>query len=214
MIRAVVQVEGGAVMTLGYEGDVAFGEHLNTFPDPVLFNLLGSASAPGNQNTIDRELDEFVEYVIYRDDVEVGRTSEMTYVDQLPGESGTYTYQIAADFHEGISEMTEPVDIVYEFDFVTGEITGVPSAWAITRTYPNPFNPTVHIVLAVPRAAQVEATIVNVLGQQVATLHNDQLKAGFNTLTWSAQNHPSGLYFLQVNSSDGFRSAKKLMFIK
>ncbi len=213
MVRATVELEGGVMMTLSYsDGDVQV-EQADVTTNPELVNMVSLAGVPAN-HSVENELDEFVEFAVYRDDVEVGRTSEMTYVDQLPQESGTYTYTVQAVFDEGTSDLSDPVDVVYDYDYVSEEMTGVPSVWSIARTYPNPFNPTVNIVLAVPRTAQVEATIVNVLGQQVATLHNDQLKAGYHTLNWSAHNHPSGLYFVQVNSADGFTGVKKLMFIK
>ncbi len=160
------------------------------------------------------ELDEFLEFSVVRDDVELGRTTDLTYVDQLPDSSATYVYMVRAVFHEGNSDFSDSAEVIYDYNFVLEELNGIPSTWTIERAYPNPFNPTVNIVLAIPQVVHVEATISNVLGQQVAILLDDQMEAGYHTLSWSAQNFPSGLYFLRVNSADGFTDVRRLIFVK
>lgn len=59
------------------------------------------------------DLDEFIDYIVYRDSVEIGRTDSTTYMDQLPG-FGTYTYTVTAYYDEGESDPTNPATVQYD----------------------------------------------------------------------------------------------------
>ncbi|MBD3165892.1 T9SS type A sorting domain-containing protein, partial [bacterium] len=91
---------------------------------------------------------------------------------------------------------------------------GIPTEWAVHSIYPNPFNPTVNIVVAVPELAQVNVTIYDVLGRQVAQLQNDVMQPGYHYLNWQATGKPSGMYFVRVSAESGFHQIRKMMFVK
>jgi hypothetical protein len=90
---------------------------------------------------------------------------------------------------------------------------GIPTEWAIQSIYPNPFNPTVNVVVAVPEMANVSVTIYDVLGRQVAQLQNDVMQPGYHYLNWEATG-PSGMYFVRVSNDKGFQQIRKLMYVK
>ncbi|MBD3166212.1 T9SS type A sorting domain-containing protein, partial [bacterium] len=91
---------------------------------------------------------------------------------------------------------------------------GIPTEWALHSIYPNPFNPTVNIVVAVPELAKVNVTIYDVLGRQVAQLQNDVMQPGYHYLSWRASGLPSGMYFVRVSEEHGFQAIRKLMYMK
>ncbi|WP_114985283.1 T9SS type A sorting domain-containing protein [Cyclonatronum proteinivorum] len=68
--------------------------------------------------------------------------------------------------------------------------------------YPNPFNPTSLIEYTLPAEAQVRIDVFNVMGQRVATLVNDRLRAGVHTATFDGSRLASGLYIarMQLNN--------------
>ncbi|HXF99747.1 MAG TPA: T9SS type A sorting domain-containing protein, partial [Bacteroidota bacterium] len=107
---------------------------------------------------------------------------------------------------------------------VEGQPEGVPTVFALEHNYPNPFNPTTQISYALPKQSFVTLKVYNVLGQEVATLVNEQQGAGFVTAKWDGRNSigqsvGSGVYFYRIEAhpTDGsapFVSSKKMMLVK
>ncbi|MBK6764993.1 MAG: T9SS type A sorting domain-containing protein [bacterium] len=74
--------------------------------------------------------------------------------------------------------------------------------FVVSPAYPNPFNSSVHIALSVPVADRITALIYDRLGRAVATLADNQpFASGITLLSWNAQAHAAGTYFLRVESS-------------
>ncbi len=64
----------------------------------------------------------------------------------------------------------------------------VPTEFSLEQNYPNPFNPTTKIQFSLPVNSDVKLTVYNMLGQEVATLLNEQKSAGTHTLQWNSSN--------------------------
>jgi flagellar hook assembly protein FlgD len=100
----------------------------------------------------------------------------------------------------------------------------LPTGFALAQNYPNPFNPTTSIQFSLPAAANVTLKIYNVLGQEVATLVNEQRGVGTFEAVWNGRNSAgnqmaSGMYFynLIATSTDGkntFTNVKKMLLLK
>lgn len=160
-----------------------------------------------------RELDDLTGFQVMRNDAEIGVTLATTYTDTLP-DYGTYNYSVVAQYDEGDSEpATATVD--WESNGVAeNPWTGIPTEFAISEAYPNPFNPSIHVVLAVPRTGRVTARVFDILGRQVATLTDGLATAGYHRLVWQPNGLPSGMYFLQMQSATGFVATRKITFMK
>ncbi|MEX0597010.1 MAG: T9SS type A sorting domain-containing protein [Candidatus Paceibacterota bacterium] len=89
----------------------------------------------------------------------------------------------------------------------------LPQDYSLLQNYPNPFNPTTQIRYGVPKAAEVELTVFNMLGQEVSTLVNGKLSAGWHTTTFDGSGLSSGFYIYRIKAGE-FVSTKKLMVIK
>jgi len=99
-----------------------------------------------------------------------------------------------------------------------------PAAFALHANYPNPFNPTTVIRYDLPEASTVKLSIFNVLGQEVATLVNANLEAGYHSTEWNTENAggmslPSGVYFYRIHASSiatgqEFSQINKMVLIK
>ena len=98
-----------------------------------------------------------------------------------------------------------------ESDFV--EIA-LPNHPKIHELYPNPFNPVLSISFSIPSEGNTTVTVYNMMGEKVVTLmDNVYAKAGFHDLKWNASEYPSGMYFIQVQTSSVI-DTKKALFIK
>ena len=89
----------------------------------------------------------------------------------------------------------------------------LPTEYALEQNYPNPFNPVTIISYSLPKTSLVQLKIFNVLGQEIATLINEEIPAGTYELTWYAAHLPSGVYFYRLKAGD-FISVKKMLLLK
>jgi hypothetical protein len=87
-----------------------------------------------------------------------------------------------------------------------------PSSFTLSN-YPNPFNPSTRIEFELDHAARVSLKIMNVLGQEVATLVNDQQLAGRHTVEWQADSQPSGIYFAVLQAGE-VHQVRKMILMK
>jgi photosystem II stability/assembly factor-like uncharacterized protein len=113
--------------------------------------------------------------------------------------------------------------VVGKKSFVEGNNAGialVPSSMKLYANYPNPFNPETVIRYTVPDASAsytVTLKIFNVLGQEIATLVNEQKSVGYYEVKWNALQQSSGIYFYQLSITDGsktFQDIKKMVLMK
>ena len=100
----------------------------------------------------------------------------------------------------------------------------LPTDYALSVNYPNPFNPSTTIEYALPEPSKVTLKVYNVLGQEVATLVNEHLNAGYQSVTWNATANSgitlaSGMYIYRlqaVSTTSGreFTKVKKMVLLK
>ena len=93
----------------------------------------------------------------------------------------------------------------------------IPAKFALSDNFPNPFNPSTTMEIAVPKAGLVTASIYNILGQRVFT-HTKEYRPGYHRFTWdgvTAGGHhaPSGIYFLNAAYQDK-SELKKMVLIR
>ncbi len=59
----------------------------------------------------------------------------------------------------------------------------------------------------------VSLKIFNIIGQEVATLVNENLSAGNYSFNWNANDQPSGIYFYNLQTGK-FVETKKMILLK
>jgi len=89
----------------------------------------------------------------------------------------------------------------------------VPKFFALYQNYPNPFNPTTTIRFNLKEDNHVTLKVYNTLGQQVATLIDKPMTAGYKGVVWDASNMPSGTYIYRLEVGD-YRQIKEMTLIK
>ena len=94
---------------------------------------------------------------------------------------------------------------------VTTEV--VPTSFALHNAYPNPFNPVTNLKLDLPLEGFTSVKVYNLVGQNVATLVDGYMDAGYHTITWNASNMPSGMYLIRAEVGSNV-STQKVMLLK
>jgi hypothetical protein len=89
----------------------------------------------------------------------------------------------------------------------------VPTEFSLWQNYPNPFNPATTIVFDIPSHAVVSLKIYNSIGEEVATLLNEELPAGSYKQVWEADRVAGGAYFYRLTSGD-FVQTKKMILVR
>ena len=89
----------------------------------------------------------------------------------------------------------------------------VPGDFAISAAYPNPFNPTTQMTLALHTQADVSVKVFNMAGQLVDVIAEGQMDKGSYSLTWDAANVSSGVYFIKTEVGSVVQN-QKIMLIK
>ena len=84
----------------------------------------------------------------------------------------------------------------------------------LQQNYPNPFNPVTHISYTIPATLPVTLKIYDTLGQQIATVVNEQQSIGTHTISFDATALASGIYFYKLQAGDRLTEMKKMMLIK
>ena len=98
------------------------------------------------------------------------------------------------------------------------EEINIPVDYILYEAYPNPFNPSTTIRYELSKQSFVEIRIYDLMGRMVNRLVNSEVKAGFHSLKWNAEDFkgisvPAGVYFYSISVGD-FSQNKKVLLLK
>jgi hypothetical protein len=91
---------------------------------------------------------------------------------------------------------------------------GLPQKFSLKQNYPNPFNPSCVIQYALPERSQVILKVYNLLGQEVATLVNEDQPAGYYDKQFDSNGLTSGIYIYRIVTSSGFSMTRKMLLLR
>ena len=97
----------------------------------------------------------------------------------------------------------------------------IPITFRLLQNYPNPFNPRTTIKFGIPAGLNdqlVTLKIYNILGQEINTLLNVKMPAGYHEVLWNScdtQNRQvaSGVYFYSI-SCGTFKETRKMVLLR
>jgi hypothetical protein len=91
----------------------------------------------------------------------------------------------------------------------------LPKHFEFGGAYPNPFNPSTSFDFALPRMAEVNVDVYNVLGQKVMTLvENKLMNAGYHSISLDGSYLASGIYLVNANLGSNYRKVNKVILFK
>jgi Secretion system C-terminal sorting domain len=108
---------------------------------------------------------------------------------------------------------------VFWTDSIQLIVTGVdedelqPLTYQLEQNYPNPFNPSTTFRYSIPTQSKVVMKVYDILGNEIATLMDEEKPVGTYELTWNAANLSSGIYFYQLKAGN-YVETKKMILLK
>jgi len=99
--------------------------------------------------------------------------------------------------------------VFYNPSTTVRQVDGTPQVFQLEQNYPNPFNPVTTIQFALPKTGFASLKVFDLLGREVATLINSEIKSGSHQVIWNASGFASGVYFYRLEAGS-FYSVKKL----
>lgn len=185
--------------------------------------------APVNNSTINTlipvlEWDSLITAFDYR--LELGRDSAFTNsllyqivpqkTFQVPigllSSDSTYYWRVRTATNGGVSPWSE----VFSFEIIITDVKDekqIPTEFTLLQNYPNPFNPSTSIKYRVSSISNVSLKVYDVLGNEVATLVNEEKSAGSYEVNFNAAGLSSGIYFYKLQAGS-LVETKKMILIK
>jgi len=112
------------------------------------------------------------------------------------------------------SNETRHFTVALDFMYVEQYSVNIPTEFGIDAVYPNPFNPTITIVVGLPSVSKLDVRVYNLLGEEVAKLADGRFNEGFHDFTFDASLQPSGIYFIRAAASGKMEQIKKIVLLK
>lgn len=81
----------------------------------------------------------------------------------------------------------------------------------LSQNYPNPFNPSTLIRFSVVESSFVSLKVFNVIGEEIATLVNQELGNGVYEFEFNAKNLSSGIYFYTLRAGENVKTMKMML---
>ena len=106
----------------------------------------------------------------------------------------------------------------YHYNFLNINDASIPGRYKLFQNHPNPFNPITTLQYDLPEDVNVKIMIYDLMGREVKTLVNNQLSAGYKSVSWNAKNNlgqpvSAGMYLYRISAGD-FQSVKKMVLLK
>jgi photosystem II stability/assembly factor-like uncharacterized protein len=145
---------------------------------------------------------------------------DTSYIDSdiEPGKTYHYRIKVINDSTESfysnvVSVRTTVTDIENH--------SSIPMEYSLSQNYPNPFNPSTKIKYSIPFTTDAGNTtqrnttlkIYDVLGNEIATIVNENQPPGNYEYIWNTNNISSGVYFYVLRSGT-FKQTKKMVLLR
>lgn len=123
-----------------------------------------------------------------------------------------YAFAIADNQTELIAIMNEATN-KYNTVLSVDKISELPTGYSLEQNYPNPFNPNTKIQFSVSKSQTVSLKVFDVLGNEVATLVNEELTPGTYQYNFDASDLSSGVYYYKLQAGS-FTETKKMILMR
>ena len=140
-------------------------------------------------------------------------TRSYTFQDNSVANGSTYKYRLKQVDQNGSYKYSSETEVTANL---------APTSYSLSQNYPNPFNPSTTINFEIPKSSFVNLKVYDILGNEVATLVDENKDAGRYSVTFSAsggsasggnaQNLASGIYIYKL-VTDGYISTKKMILL-
>jgi len=124
---------------------------------------------------------------------------------------------VSTDIAIALYFVSDHLPVIAEFDFgVVSDVEIIAADemnYILQQNYPNPFNPITNIQFNIADIGFVTLKVYDVLGNEVATLVNEEKPSGSYKVDFNGSGLPSGIYIYRLITAK-FSDSKKLMLLK
>ncbi|MCB0727536.1 MAG: T9SS type A sorting domain-containing protein [Ignavibacteriae bacterium] len=92
--------------------------------------------------------------------------------------------------------------------------TEIPDKFSLSQNYPNPFNPNTIINFQCSMFNFISLRVFDVLGNEVATLVNENKQPGSYQIEFDGSNYPSGVYLYRLEINGSIIDTKRMILLK
>jgi hypothetical protein len=134
-------------------------------------------------------------------------------------------YGLGANQLESISKLKQNAyiaDTVFSSIVSPGNIVGISPeneenlniySYELNQNFPNPFNPRTIIKYSIPESRYIKLKVYDILGNEVATLVNEEKAPGNYSVEWNASSLASGVYVYRLQAGS-FVQTRKMILMK
>ncbi len=118
-----------------------------------------------------------------------------------------------------ITFTVEPGDpLITDVEEESETTTATPESFKLSQNYPNPFNPETRISYELSEQTKVVLKVMNLLGQEIRRLVDEEKPAGFYEVTWNGKDSygrrvASGVYLYRLESK-GLVQTRKMLLLR
>ncbi|MEW6194312.1 MAG: LamG-like jellyroll fold domain-containing protein [Bacteroidota bacterium] len=157
--------------------------------------VIGSLTAPYGNVHIDKNV--YFKGSIIGKDIHVDQKSVLNYHDTNTG----ILAKVTSDFTSE-NFLDESVAVENE---------SLPENFSLKQNYPNPFNPATTISFQLPESGFVTLKVYDILGNEIKTLINNDLGAGYYNVDFDGSNLASGIYIYRLTAGKFTHSNKMIL---
>ena len=89
--------------------------------------------------------------------------------------------------------------------------TLIPTSFVINTLYPNPFNPVITLDIDIHQSGVLRIEVYDVSGNFIEEINKGHVNTGNQSLQWSGNNNPSGMYFFKITDGDAVQIRKAVL---
>jgi Secretion system C-terminal sorting domain len=143
-----------------------------------------------------------------REDVTISGITSVSY--SFVSRSGAQVNISAVSSNPPTSGVIDAESTSYNLAIISSveQIDAVPQEYGLSQNYPNPFNPTTNIEYTIPEASFVQLKVYDILGNEVATLVNEEQSAGTYRADFSGNDLASGMYIAKLQTGNYHKTIK------
>ncbi len=124
-----------------------------------------------------------------------------------------YHFRVNTENSSGTYHGADGIFLVSNATSVNPGPPALPARFALMQNFPNPFNPSTAINYSIPVRTHVRLDVMNVLGEIVRVLIDENKQAGSYSVPVDMTAMPSGIYFYRLQSGKFF-DVKKMVLVR
>jgi hypothetical protein len=187
-------------------GPVPVGQHKDS-----TLQMMNTGNDPLRISSVESTDPRFV--VVHTDSVIFPDSAGSISIRFVPDSVGNFSGHIIIHSNAPSSPDTIAVAGIGTTSTSVNIVPEIPTVYSLWQNYPNPFNPSTKFGFRIAEFGLVTLKVYNLLGQEVATLVNEEMKPGSYEVTWDASGMASGVYFYRLQAGS-FVETKKLVLMR